>query len=85
MDDLLFAFVQILDPGRARTVEHDPGHERVDLDLEVRSLQGRAQVGDRGAAPAPVADRHLRCAEPFLLGAVVVLCHRVPGGRAGGG
>src|SRR6266403_2071247 len=71
-----FAFFLKLDSDRTAIRKVDPGHQSVDLDLQVRSLLGRPQVADRGAAAAAVGCRRLVVAGAFLRGAVEVVVPR---------
>ncbi len=45
----------------------------VGLDAEVRTRLGRAQIGDRRAAPEPVAREELVVAHPLLIAAVEIV------------
>ena len=52
-------------------------------ELEVRSLEHRVQVGDRGRAAQPVAAGHLVAADALLSGCVEVGVVGQPGGSGG--
>src|SRR5260370_40400250 len=71
-----FAFFLKLDSDRTAIRKVDPGHQSVDFNLQVRSLLGRPQVADRGAAAAAVGCRRLVVAGAFLRGAVEVVVPR---------
>ena len=58
---------EIFDADRAIVLEQHAGHQRIHLDVQVRPLHRRLQIGARGAAAPAVADRHLPAAEAFLL------------------
>ena len=79
--DNALARFQIFDADRPATLEQDARRQRAHDDFEIGPGQRRTQIGDRGAAAPPVADRHLRAAEALLLRAVVILGQPVPGRR----
>src|SRR4029453_10988446 len=62
--------------GGALAFEQDTSGERLDLDLQVRTLLRRAQVADRGAATPAVARRGLVVAGTLLARAVEVVIAR---------
>src|SRR5439155_25331013 len=57
-----------LDGDRALPLEHDAVHQRVGHQLQVRALQGRVQIGPRGARAAPSAARLLAPADAVAVG-----------------
>src|SRR5262249_57359035 len=77
------AELHIFHAGRARPLKHNACGQRLDLQLEVRSLERGPKVSDRGAAALAVADSRLQPAETLLLVRVVVHGERMPGARAG--
>ena len=69
---------------RALAVEQHAVREGADLDGQVGPLHRRAQIGERGAAPAHLAHGQLVIADAFLLGAVEIGVGPEPGLLRGG-
>jgi len=66
------AVLRIFEADGARAVEQYPMGKGADLDRKVGALHRRAQIGDRGAAPAHPAYGQLIIADALLLGAVEI-------------
>jgi hypothetical protein len=66
------AVLRVFEADRALAVEQHAMGKGADLDLQIRPLHRRPQIGDRGAAPAHFAHRQLIVADPFLLGAIEI-------------
>ena len=69
--------VGVLDADGLRPVEEDARHERPRLDVEVRPLHDRVQVGPRGAQPAAAVDVSVEGREALLAVAVHVARQRI--------
>jgi len=80
---LFLALDDIVEADGALAVETNFCGVGVNLEGEVGPLQGRAEIGDRGAATTSLADGGLDTAEAFLLRAVVVGRAGVAEGQAG--
>ncbi len=71
--------VGVLDADRLRPVEEDARHERARLDVEVRPLHDRVQVGPSSGEPAAAVDVAVEGREALLAVAVHVVGKRVAG------
>ena len=67
------AVLAIGDAGAAFSVKHQPGRDRLGDDPQIGAPPRLGQKGLRRRAAKPAAARHLRIADAFLVGAVVVL------------
>jgi len=81
--DFCLTVVAILDADGALAFDQDARDQCLCLNLEILARHRRAQIGERRAATAAIADGVLVTADSFVLGAIQVVVPRDADGERG--